>query len=159
MKYKQIGFTLIELMVTVAIVGILAAIAIPSYQESVRKSRRTDAEGVLFAFANGMERYFTLNNTYCDAGGGSGTAKADCGVAATLDTGTPSASVYRIPTETAKYYTVTIDDITNDGSGYVLIAEPTGPQTGDKCGKLTLNQVGAKGVTGNDVSVNADDCW
>ena len=53
------GFTLIELMIAVAIVGILAGIAYPSYQDSVRKSRRADAQGALLGFANAMERYFT----------------------------------------------------------------------------------------------------
>ncbi|MFI3186333.1 MAG: prepilin-type N-terminal cleavage/methylation domain-containing protein, partial [Methylococcaceae bacterium] len=59
MKQSQAGFTLIELMVTVAIVGILAAIAYPSYQDSVRKSRRADASGALLGLANAMERHFT----------------------------------------------------------------------------------------------------
>ena len=85
MTQKQQGFTLIELMVTVAIVGILAAIAYPSYQSSVIKSRRADAEGVLLGLANAMERHFTESNTYLGAG--------------TTDTGAPS--IYSIPTATA----------------------------------------------------------
>ena len=166
MKLKQAGYTLIELMITVAIVGILATIAIPSYQESVRKSRRTDAEGVLLAVANAMERHFTNDNTYCDAGGGGGTGAAlsDCGEA-TNDTGTPT--VYSIPDETKKYYTITIDTIppanidttSKKSSAFRLKAVPTGAQTGDKCGNLTLTQAGAKDINGNDVGVTADDCW
>ena len=66
------GFTLIELMIAVAIVGILAGIAYPSYQDSVRKSRRADAKGALLGFANAMERYFTENNSYLGAGAGGG---------------------------------------------------------------------------------------
>ena len=58
------GFTLVELMIAVAIVGILASIAYPSYQDSVRKSRRADAKGALLGFANAMERHFTENNSY-----------------------------------------------------------------------------------------------
>jgi len=54
---KQTAFTLIELMVTVAIVGILASIAYPSYQDSVRKSRRADVKGVVLGLANAMERH------------------------------------------------------------------------------------------------------
>ena len=64
MKQKQRGFTLIELMITVAIVGILASIAYPSYQDSVMKSRRADAKGALLGLANTMERNFTTTNSY-----------------------------------------------------------------------------------------------
>ncbi|MCP4091353.1 MAG: prepilin-type N-terminal cleavage/methylation domain-containing protein, partial [Gammaproteobacteria bacterium] len=56
---KSRGFTLIELMIVVAIVGILAAIAYPSYQEQVRKSRRADANGALLGLANAMQRHAT----------------------------------------------------------------------------------------------------
>jgi prepilin-type N-terminal cleavage/methylation domain-containing protein len=58
------GFTLIELMIVVAIIGILASIAYPSYQESILKSRRADAKGALLGFANAMERHFTETNSY-----------------------------------------------------------------------------------------------
>ena len=61
---KQKGFSLIELMITVAIVGILASIAYPSYQDSVMKSRRADAKGALLGLANTMERNFTTSNSY-----------------------------------------------------------------------------------------------
>jgi type IV pilus assembly protein PilE len=58
------GFTLIELVIVVAIVAILATIAYPSYQDSVRKSRRADAKGVLMEAAQWMERFYTENNRY-----------------------------------------------------------------------------------------------
>jgi len=61
---KQKAFTLIELMITVAIIGILASIAIPGYQGSVMKSRRADAKGALLSLANTMERNFTTTNSY-----------------------------------------------------------------------------------------------
>jgi type IV pilus assembly protein PilE len=66
MKNRK-GFTLVELMIVVAIVGILASVAIPSYQGSVIKSRRSDATGALFIMSNKMEQFFTENNTYVGA--------------------------------------------------------------------------------------------
>jgi type IV pilus assembly protein PilE len=67
MLKRQGGFTLIELMITVAVIGILAAIAFPSYQDSVRKSRRTDGKNALTQAVANMERYYTENNTYATA--------------------------------------------------------------------------------------------
>jgi len=114
MKQSQSGFTLIELMITVAIVGILASIAYPSYQDSIMKSRRTDAQAALLGFANSMERYFTVNNTYVNAPVVAGTA----------------------------YYNLTISAAT--ASSYTLTATPAGAQAADSCGNLTLANTGVK---------------
>jgi type IV pilus assembly protein PilE len=160
MSQKQSGFTLIELMIAVAIVGILAAIAIPSYQDSVKKSRRADAKAALLDLANALERRFTETNSYCDVGGGTGSAVTDCGTA-TLDTGTPT-SIYTVPTDTARFYTVTISAVSNidatakTASGYTLSSAPTGAQSNDKCGTLTLTHTGAKGYGANGTQ---SECW
>ncbi len=58
------GFTLIELMIVIAIIGILTAIAFPSYQNYLKQSRRADAKGALMGLANAMERHFTETNSY-----------------------------------------------------------------------------------------------
>ena len=58
------GFTLIELMIVVAVVAILASIAVPAYQEQIRKSRRAQAKADMVEYAQMAERYFTVNNTY-----------------------------------------------------------------------------------------------
>lgn len=155
MKQTQLGFTLIELMVTVAIVGILASIALPSYHESVSKSRRADVKGVLLGLANAMERRFTEANNYCDtAEATGGTAVTGCGTA-TEDSGT--SSIYSIPAETASFYTVTISVPT--ASSYTLSAARAGVQANDKCGTLTLTHTGAKGVSSANTGIIAADCW
>jgi type IV pilus assembly protein PilE len=153
MKQTQSGFTLIELMITVAIVGILAAIALPSYQDSVRKSRRADAKAALLGLANGMERQFTVSNSYCDVGGADG-ADTGCGDSAISETGT--ASIYPVSPETSVNYTVTISAAA--AGTYTLSAAPvagTG-QENDKCGTLTLDQAGIKG---QDVGATEPECW
>lgn len=142
-KRQQIGFTLIELMITVAIVAVLAGIAYPSYQDSVMKSRRADAKGALLGFANAMERHFTETNTYLGAGTTSGNTGSPTIFSTTspVDGGTP-------------YYNLTINAVT--ASSYTLHAEPTGAQADDKCGTLTLTQTGARGTS---TTLPVTDCW
>lgn len=151
MKRTQTGVTLVELMIAVAIVGILAAVALPSYQDSLQKSRRADVKAVLLGLANAMERRFTETNSYCDASS-TGTAVTGCGTA-TGDTGTPS--IYTIPTATTGFYTVTISAAS--ASSYTLSAAPTGTQANDKCGTLLIDNVGNKTVSG--ATLNAATCW
>jgi type IV pilus assembly protein PilE len=140
------GFTLIELMITVAIIGILAGIAYPSYQDSVRKSRRADAKGALLGFANAMERYFTENNTYEDAAVGP------------ADTGPPRIYKTTSPVDGGPaYYNLTISAATVNT--YTLNAARTGVQSTDKCGTLTLTQTGARDIVNQDTGITAADCW
>lgn len=127
------GFTLIEMMIVVAVVAILAAIALPSYQESVRKSRRGQAKADLVELAQRVERFHTINNTY---------------VGFSL-TGTENQS----PREGTARYNVVLAGQT--GSAFVLTATPTGAQAVDRCGTLSLNAAGAKSATGGSVA----DCF
>jgi len=115
MKNKQQAFTLIELMITVAIIGILASIAYPSYQDSVIKSRRTDAEAGLVKFAATMTRHQTEAGTYVG---------------------------YSTPI-TSDYYIFSASDVTK--TTYTLSATPKGAQTSDTCGTLTLTHEDVKG--------------
>lgn len=119
------GFTLIELMIAVAIVAILAAVAYPSYQEQVRKSRRAQAKADLVELAQLAERYRTVNNTY-----------------ATFDLATMAFS--QSPRTGTPYYSLALSS--NSTSGFTLTATPSanGGQGNDRCGTLTINQAGVK---------------
>lgn len=117
------GFTLIELMIVVAIVGILAAIAYPAYQDQVRKTRRADAQGALVELAQFMERIYTQNNTYKPGGAN------------------PALPFAESPKDgTTKYYDLAFQ--ANAGTSYTLRATPKNGQAGD--GYLELDHTGAK---------------
>jgi type IV pilus assembly protein PilE len=126
---KQHGFTLVELMVTVAIIGVISAIAFPSYNSYMKKSRRADAKVGLSKVADKQERYYLQQNTYA-------TSTALLGLA------NPVVS-------DEGYYNITV----NAGAGtagFTLSAAAVGVQTGDTttsagdCTTMTLSSTGAK---------------
>lgn len=135
-----------ELIVTVAIVSILATIAYPSYQEHLRTTRRADAQGALLGLANAMERHFTVNNTY--AGAAVGPA----------DTGSPANYSNQVPVGggTATYNLLIWQA---DATSFTLRADPIGVQSLDKCGTLTLTSTGVRGMVGDTVGNNVSACW
>lgn len=139
MKTNQ-GFTVIELLVAVGMIGILSAIAIPSYQQSLQKSRRADAEGALLGLANAMERFYTIKNTY------KGAAADDS------DTGTPAATLFSITASTAANYSVQISQA--DDNTFTLTATPQNAQYSDPCGTLSISNAGVKT---SDQSLA--ECW
>lgn len=132
---------MLEVIAAVAIVAILAAIAYPSYQSSVRKSRRSDAEGALVGLSNAMERQFTVNNTYLGYAVGP------------ADTGAPTIYPSQSPIDgSTKYYNLTINAAT--ASTYTLRATPIGSQVGD--GYLELDNTGARRWDKNNDGDTAD---
>ncbi len=129
---RQTGFTLIEIMITVAIVAILAAIAYPAYTDQLRKARRADAKAALMDLAQSAERFYTQNGTY------DGYQDVLPFSESPQDSGT-------------KFYDL---DFANNDQTFVLSAAPKNGQDSDPCGTLTINQVGAKGS--DDTNAN---CW
>lgn len=128
------GFTLIELMIVIAIVAIVASLGYPAYTESTKKARRADAKSALLSFSQSMERHFTVNNTYLGAGAGG------------ADTGAPAIFPTEAPLDgSAKYYDLTINAATL--TTYTLRATPKNAQAGD--GNLEIDNTGAKRWNGN----------
>lgn len=148
LKRRLRGFTLLEVLIAVAIVGILATIAIPSYTKSIAKTQRRAAQVCLSSFATQMERFYTTNLRYCVD-----TSPAD---------GTCDSTVFTLPgldcasaANSGKDYTYSA---AVGASTYTLTAAPkTGQSTRDAvCGSLSLNQVGTKTASGTG---GVSECW
>ena len=119
MKNKQKAFTLIELMIVVAIIGILFSIAYPSYQESIIKSRRTEAKSGLTKFSVLMTQQLTEAGTYVG---------------------------HSLPT-TSEYYDFSASNVT--ATAFTVSAVPKGAQLGDDCGTFTLTHTDEQGAAAN----------
>lgn len=146
------GFTLIELMIAVAVVGILAAIAYPSYTSSVSNSNRGAAKACLAQHANFLERFYSANLSYYQDRGGNviGGGAAASLPALGCDTDGNLATRYTFSFSTAP--------TAASPNAYAIRAVPVGVQaTHDaKCGTLTLNQSGTRGASG---SAGVPGCW
>jgi type IV pilus assembly protein PilE len=150
---KPRGFTFIELMVVLALVGLLAVIAIPSYQESVRKSRRAEVRSQLMEVAQYLQRFYSHNDSFA-------TTKA--GAAATI----PSelAKVPRNAAPGSQSYDISFATpaagAINPGLASFKIQavrRAGGPMDGDKCGDFTLENTGARNVL--KATDTAANCW
>ena len=139
MRTKTRGFSLIELLIVIAVVAVLVGVAYPTYQENMRKTRRADAKITLESYAALQERWFTENNSYTDD--------------ITLIGGTSSQD---------SHYTISLD-VSCDDDGvapftcFDLTATATGKQSGDRCATFTLSNVGARGYSGTGGS--QEQCW
>ena len=152
MKRTQQGFTLIELMIAVVVVGILSAIAIPNYRSYVQKAERGAAKAVMVDLAQTEERYFTNNGAYL--------------AIAALPTAAPAGwqNYSGSSTNSARYSIVVTAGSVNGNSttsppitdGYLITARPIPADRDPICGILRLDSTGAKAASGTG---GVAQCW
>lgn len=129
MRRSNRGFTLIEIMIVIAIIGIVITIGYPSLTEYMKKGRRADAAGLLTEQAQILERFYSKSNLYTGATG--------------LSTGND-------------FYTIT-STIADQTFTLTAIRKPGSSMATDKCGDFTISNTGARGLVNNTATVK--DCW
>jgi len=146
---RTAGFTLIELMIAVAIIGILVRLAYPAYTQSVLKSHRAEAKSALLDLASREERYFSTTNTFTTSAPLLGYAST-----ATITTASPLT----VQAGSSSYYTLSVSiDATASAPNFTATATAVNSQVKDtKCMNFTLNQAGVQTVSGTDTAAN---CW
>jgi type IV pilus assembly protein PilE len=134
---KTYGFSLIEVMIAVVIIGILLAVAVPSYRDYVVRSNRTSATACLTELAQFMERSYTQNMAYNP--NGMVLPQNQCRI------------------DLAQRYTFSLDNLT--ARTFTLSAVPSALQNDAQCGTLTLNQAGQRGAAGGTDPAVVRRCW
>jgi type IV pilus assembly protein PilE len=151
------GFTLIELMVTIVIGAVLLAVAVPAYQQQVRKSRRTEAKNAVLDLAAREERYLSIYNLYSQL-------PSDLGYAAPTATSTTWSGVGAIG---SGYYTLNVTATAPVPTttpptppSYTITATATGKQTADTgCASFTVNNIGKQSSLNSGGADSTSTCW
>ena len=139
-RYRLAGFSLIELLVVLVIMGVLSAVALPGYTRYVQRGHRTEGMAALLEAQHFMERYYSANGQYLSP------ANAVPMLPQRLQ---------RIPLQGTVRYQLSVREATVNS--YLLQAVPEGSMAGDVCGNLTINQTGLRGVLNSTHSVA--ECW
>jgi type IV pilus assembly protein PilE len=150
-RRRLMGFTLIELVIAMVVAAMLAAIAIPSYSNYVRKSRRTEAKTVLLDLASLEERFYSTNNSYTATAAQLGYASLPFNTASNYYSISQSNFVPAVGATAATP--------AGTPATYTFTATAIGDQAKDVlCATLSINQTGVQTATGTDPNPNTD-CW
>lgn len=132
------GFTLIELIISVAIIAILTAIAVPAYSAYVQRAARAEAKSALLLVTQAIERFHTENGTYVGA--------------------TVASNMAQTPSQGAAKYQIAISG-TPTTSTFALSATPVGSMVTDECGTFTIDQSGFKTAATASTGALYTKCW
>ena len=145
MKRNQTGVTLLELMTVVLVIGILSAIAIPSYRQYTMRAQRSDATAALLRIASAQEKFYLQNNTYTTTVGAGGL---------NLGSGNSERGWYTISVAAPAGFTI--------ATAYVATATAASgqPQITDlKCRTFTIRETGERGAADSGGTTNTANCW
>ena len=136
------GFTLVELLVAMAALGILAAIALPAFFEQLARARRTEVQAALLEDAAYMQHYYAAHNAYTD----------------TLPPRLPFPSA---PREGSASYSITVSVPATDPTSFVLTATRVGAMSSDACGDFTYDSLGRRDLVPGSFAAgrSAERCW